>query len=101
MQKPGGAGMVVSVASGVGCCSHGWAQRSAPRTPLWSTFRLLLCPFGVHMPGAFLAEKVMGFYGHLYFIKSAILHLCQTEEQPLNMTGLVLVKRHGLCPLVP
>lgn len=53
------------------------------------------------MPGASLGEKVMGVYGRLYLIKSAILHLCQTEEHHVNVTGLVLVKRHGLCPLVP
>lgn len=84
MQSPGGAGTVVSVASGVGWLQPRPGAALCPRTPLWSTLRLLSCPFGAHMPGASLAEKVMGFYGHLDFIKSATLHLCHPEEQPLT-----------------
>ena len=37
------------------------------RPPHWSVFRLLSCPFGLHVPGAFLAEKVMVFMAIFIF----------------------------------
>lgn len=38
-----------------------------PRPPHWSVFCLLSCPFGLHVPGAFLAEKVMVFMAIFIF----------------------------------